>query len=152
MWLHTAVHSKRQQDDIMADMHYLCPCHPVDKTNSQPHETDAQSLCSSKHLSLSPSLFLFSSIRLFPFLPSSSFSWKGQENQGQATEHVKLPENKFPHTCPFRPADSLKEWSLVKAGNIWLVKTYGMFTWGPFTAFPLSSPFSPLSHTALKSI
>lgn len=94
----------------MADICYLCPYHPVDKTKSNPHETDAQSLCSSKHHSVLLSLYLSFSF----FLSGSDL----RENQGQATEHVKLQENKFPHTCPFRPIDSLKECSLVKLGNI----------------------------------
>ncbi len=126
---------KKQQEDITADMHYLHPCHPEHKTNSQPHETDAQSQCSSKHLSLCLS------IHLFAFLLSSFLCWKERENQGHATEHMKLQENKFPRTCPFRPTASLKEWSLVKPGNIWLVKTYGMFIWGlsfPSPCFLLS--------------
>ena len=74
---------------------------------------------------------------------------KKKKNQGQATKHVELRENKFPHTCPFRPTDSLEECSLVKPGNIWLVKTYGMFACAPplLSTFSFLSPFgSPLTQ------
>lgn len=137
-WVYTAVYWKRQQEEVKADICYLCPYHPVDNTKSNSHETDAQSLCSSKHHSFSLSLYLSFSL----FFPSPALTWKGRENQGQATKHVKLQENKFPHTCPFRPTDRLKECSLVKPGNIWLVKTYGMFTWGPFVTIYLPFPVS----------
>lgn len=126
----------------MADMCYLCPLWPSRRDQIK-LAWDRRTKPVFIQVSLSLSLSLDLAFSFFP--PFQSLSWKGRENQGQANEHVKLQENKFPHTCPFRPTDSLKECSLVKPGNIWLVKTYGMFTWGPRlqSTFPF---LSPLTH------
>lgn len=131
------------QKEVMADMCYLCLLWPSRRDQIKlAWDRRTKPVFIQVSLSLSLSLDLAFS---FP-PPSQSLSWKGRENQGQANEHVKLQENKFPHTCPFRPTDSLKECSLVKPGNIWLVKTYGMFTWGPRlqSTFPF---LSPLTHS-----
>lgn len=111
------------------------PQSPQVKSKSNQHETGAQSL-----------VFVFLSGFCFP--PLSLSAEKDEEIKDRPPNTEGLRENKFPHACPFRPTDDLKERSLVEPGNEWLVKTYGVFTCGPLLRRCLTRS-SPLPHMTL---
>lgn len=116
------------------------PQSPQVKSKSNQHGTGAQARSKCFFFPLWISLFLVPPLNLL--------AEKDEKTKDRPPNTEGLWENKFPHACPFRPTDDLKERSLVEPGNEWLVKTYGVFTCGPLLRHCLPRS-SPLPHVTL---
>lgn len=115
------VHREMQEEKAMAHICYLCLYH---SRQAQIHMREMHQAC--VHSSITFSFCIYP-----PPTPLLAINWKRDKIKVMQRSTWSCRRINFHILMLSRPTDSLKECSLVMPGNIWLVKTHGMFARKP---------------------